>query len=156
VYADEVGEPMADMQRVANHGLLRALFAPVETGTAHRLTVEEACTVVVVGPERKFAAADPRVVERLLWLHENDARETYAVVLRSYTGERVTYSPGSDGVLAQRIRGWVIVEGEWKAVTASQLFNAMCTDPDTDEPIPPEPATEYLDAWPVLPPQRSG
>jgi hypothetical protein len=143
------------MQRVADHELLRALFAPVETGTAHRLIVEESCTIAVMGPERRLAVADPGVIDRLLWLHEHADQVTYAVVLRSYTGEKVVYSAGSEGVLAQRIRGWIVTEGEWKAVTAGQLFNAMCTDPETDEPIPPEPATEYLDAWPVIPPPRA-
>jgi hypothetical protein len=142
------------MRRVEDHGLLRALFTPVETGTAHRLIVEEFCTIVVMGPERRLTAADPEVIDRLLWLHEHAGQATYAVVLRSYTGEKVVYSAGGDGVLAQRIRGWIITEGDWKPVTAGQLFNAMCTDPVTDEPIPPEPATEYLDAWPVIPPPR--
>ena len=142
------------MRRVRDHGLLRALFEPVQTGTAHRLIVEDLATVAVLGPERRLAAADPAVVERLLWLYEHAERATYAVVLRSYTGEQVVYSAGGEGVPAQRIRGWIVTEGEWRAVTAGQLFNAMCTDPETEEPIPPEPATEYLDAWPVVPPPR--
>ena len=142
------------MRQVADHALLRALFGPVETGTAHRLIVEDCATVVVLGPERRLAVADPEVVERLLWLYENAELATYAVVLRSYTGEKVVYSAGSEGVLMQRIRGWIVSEGDWKVVTAGQLFNAMCTDPETEEPIPPEPATEYLDAWPVIPPPR--
>lgn len=140
------------MQRVADHALLRALFAPVTAGTAHRLIVEDCCTVVVVGPERRLEVADPGVVDRLLWLHENAAHATFAVVLRSYTGIQVIYSPGSEGVLAQQIRGWIVVGGEWRAVSAAQLFNAMCTDAETGEPIPPEPAAEYLDAWPVAVP----
>jgi hypothetical protein len=142
------------MRQVQDHGLLRALFEPVEPGTAHRLIVEEHATVGVVGPERRLAVADPEVVDRLLWLHEHAESMAYAVVLRSYTGEKVVYSAGGEGVLAQRIRGWIVTEGEWKAVTAGQLFNAMCTDPETEEPIPPEPATEYLDGWPVIPPPR--
>jgi len=142
------------MRRVADHALLRALFSPVEAGTAHQLIVEDCCTIAVVGPGRRLEVADPVVVDRLLWLHEHAERATYAVVLRSYTGEKVVYAPGAEGVLAQRIRGWIVTEGEWKAVTAAQLFNAMCTDPETEEPIPPEPAAEYLDAWAVLPPPR--
>ena len=143
------------MRQVQDHALLRALFAPVEAGTAHRLIVEDYCTIVVIGLERRLEAADPAVVDRLLWLHENAGSATYAVVLRSYTGEKVVYGPGSEGVLEQRIRGWIVTEGEWKSVTAAQLFNAMCTDPETEEPIPPEPAAEYLDAWAVVPPTRA-
>jgi hypothetical protein len=143
------------MRRVQDHGLLRALFDPVETGTAHRLIVEECATVAVMGPERRLAVADPAVIDRLLWLYEHAERATYAVVLRSYTGEKVVYSAGSEGVLVQRIRGWIVTEGDWRGVPAAQLFNAMCTDPKTDEPIPPEPAVDYLDAWPVVPPPRS-
>ena len=142
------------MQRAADHELLRALFAPVAVGTAHRLCVEEAHTVVVMGPERRLAVADPGVIDRLLWLHEHDVRETYGVVLRSYTGEQVVYSAGSEGLLAQRMRAWLVIEGVWRALTAGEMFNAMCTDPDTDEPVPPEPAVECLDAWPVIPPPR--
>ena len=142
------------MPQMEDHALLRVLFGPVETGTGHRLIVEERSTFVVLSPKRRLAVADPAVVDRLLWLHEHAERATYAVVLRSYTGEKVVYSAGSEGVLAQRIRGWIVTEGEWKAVTAGELFNAMCTDPETEEPIPPEPATEYLDGWPVIPPPR--
>jgi len=142
------------MRRVEDHGLLRALFGPVETGTAHRLVVEERATVAVMGPERRLAVANPAVVGRLLWLHEHAERATYGVVLRSYTGEKVVYSADSEGVLVQRVRGWIVTEGDWRGVPAAQLFNAMCTDPKTDEPIPPEPAVEYLDAWPVAPPPR--
>jgi hypothetical protein len=144
------------MQRLADHAVLRALFAPVAAGTAHHLIVEDLCTVVVVGPERRLEAAEPSVVDRLLRLQENahDADSatfaaTFAVVLRSYTGMQVVYSPGSEGILAQQIRGWIVTGGEWRPVSAAQLFNAMCTDPETEEPIPPEPAAEYLDAWPV-------
>lgn len=143
------------MRKVADHALLRALFSPVEAGTAHQLIIEDHGTAVVVGPGQRLEVADPTVVDRLLWLHEHADRSTYAVVLRSYTGEQITYNPAAAGVLAQRIRGWIITEGEWKPVTAAQLFNAMCTDPETDEPIPPEPAAEYLDAWMVVPPPRN-
>jgi hypothetical protein len=137
------------MQRIADHALLRALFAPVAAGTAHHLIVEDFCTVVVVGPECRLEVADPSVVDHLLWLHENAGHAAFAVVLRSYTGVQIVYSPGSEGVLAQRIRGWIVTAGEWRPVPAPQLFNAMCTDPETEDPIPPEPAAEYLDAWPV-------
>jgi hypothetical protein len=77
---------------------------------------------------------------------------TFAVVLRSCTGVQIVYSPGSEGVLAQQIRGWIVTAGDWRPVPASQLFNAMCTDPETEDPIPPEPAAEHLDAWPVASP----
>ena len=137
------------MQRIADHELLRALFAPIDAGTAHHLIVEDYCTVVVVGPERRLEVADPSVVDHLLWLHANAGHATFAVVLRSYTGMQIVYSPGAEGVLAQRIRGWLVTAGEWRPVSAAQLFNAMCTDPETEEPIPPEPAAEYLDAWEV-------
>jgi hypothetical protein len=140
------------MQRIADHALLRALFAPVAAGTAHHLIVEDFCTVVVVGPECRLEVADPSVVDHLLWLHENAGHAAFAVVLRSYTGVQIVYSPGSEGVLAQRIRGWIVTAGEWRPVPAPQLFNAMCTDPETEDPIPPEPAAEYLDAWPVASP----
>ena len=140
------------MRRVADHALLRALFAPVQAGTAHRLIVEESCTVVVVGPERRLEAADPGVIDRLLELHGSAERPAFGVVLRSYTGMQVVYSPGGEGVLAQRIRAWIVSGGAWRPVTAAELFNAMCTDPETEEPIPPEPAAEYLDAWPVQAP----
>ena len=140
------------MQRIADHALLRALFAPVAAGTAHHLIVEDYCTVVVVGPERRLEVADPSVVDHLLWLHENAGYATFAVVLRSYTGEQIVYSPGAEGVLAQRIRAWIVTAGDWHPVSAGQLFNAMCTDPETEEAVPPEPAAEYLDAWPVEPP----
>lgn len=151
---DEAAAPGGGMRKIADHALLRALFAPVEAGTAHQLIVEDYCTAVVVGPGRRLEVADPTVVDRLIWLHDHAERATFAVVLRSYTGEQVTYGPGAAGVPAQRIRGWIVAEGEWKPVTAAQLFNAMCTDPDTDELIPPEPAAEYLDAWVVVPPPR--
>jgi hypothetical protein len=140
------------MQRIADHALLRALFAPVAAGTAHHLIVEDFCTVVVVGPECRLEVADPSVVDHLLWLHENAGHAAFAVVLRSYTGVQIVYSPGSEGVLAQQIRGWIVTAGDWRPVPAPQLFNAMCTDPETEDPIPPEPAAEYLDAWPVASP----
>ena len=81
------------MQRIADHTPLRALFAPVAAGTAHHLIVEDFCTVVVVGPERRLEVADPSVVDHLLRLHENAAQATFAVVLRSYTGVQIVSRP---------------------------------------------------------------
>jgi hypothetical protein len=69
------------MRQVQDHIPLRALFAPAETSTAHRLIVEESATVVVVGPERRLRRI------RRLWAgcsgSEHGGHTTYAVVPRS-------------------------------------------------------------------------
>lgn len=43
------------------------------------------------------------------------------------------------------VRGWTLDAGlRWlRALTASEVFTAYCTDPATREPLPPEPGVEY-------------
>ncbi|MEV1042957.1 hypothetical protein AB0J01_41315 [Streptomyces sp. NPDC050204] len=48
-----------------------------------------------------------------------------------------------------RVRGWAALYGRLAPLTGWQTFSAYCTDADTGEPIPPEPDTEYCDAFPL-------
>lgn len=137
---------------IGDHELLRALFAPASAGTDHLLSVERASTLVRVGAEHRISVEHPQVAAGLVWMQENS--EVFGVVLRSYTGRCVTLSPGGDELAVQEMRGWVVRRGVWRAVREHSMFNAACTDPETGEPLPPEPATEYRDAWPVIPGPR--
>ncbi|WP_435245041.1 hypothetical protein [Streptomyces tendae] len=48
---------------------------------------------------------------------------------------------------ADQVRGWSIGGGFAVPLSRAEIFNAYCTDAATGEPIPPEPDTEYCDAF---------
>jgi hypothetical protein len=88
-------------------------------------------------------------VERFLdeLLHEGT---TVSLVLHSLTDEvAFTDSEGSD-VLIKHVYGWFIEDGTVSPVRAAEAFDLGCVDPDTGEPIPPEPGIHYEDAWPLV------
>jgi hypothetical protein len=97
--------------------LLAVLHAESRAEDAVHLAEAEAlvfCTVLAVG----IATASPG-----------------GIVLRT-SGTGV--SSGTD-----EVRGWALRDGWPHPLTAAEVFTAYCTDPDTGEPVPPEPGVEY-------------
>ncbi|MFI2764111.1 hypothetical protein ACH5A3_35540 [Streptomyces echinatus] len=60
-----------------------------------------------------------------------------------------TRSPGglvmriSAAGTADRVHGWRLRGGALEPLTASEVFDAYCTDAESGEPIPPEPGVDY-------------
>ncbi|MFE7316874.1 hypothetical protein ACFU7T_27820 [Streptomyces sp. NPDC057555] len=50
------------------------------------------------------------------------------------------------------VRGWRLRDAWPAPITAAEIFDAYCTDPETDEPIPPEPRVDYAPGLPLPPP----
>ncbi|TDD91592.1 hypothetical protein E1202_05445 [Saccharopolyspora karakumensis] len=73
-----------------------------------------------------------------------------SLVLYSLTDEvAFTDAQGSD-FLIKRVYGWFIEGGTVRPVSAAEAFDIGCVDPDTGEPVPPEPGIYYEDAWPLV------
>ncbi|SEO51159.1 hypothetical protein [Actinacidiphila rubida] len=60
---------------------------------------------------------------------------------------RTTASDGTDTV-----RGWTLRGAVPHPLTEPEVFNAYCTDPDTGDPVPPEPGVRYAAGIPLPPP----
>ncbi|MEB3368477.1 hypothetical protein [Saccharopolyspora mangrovi] len=60
-----------------------------------------------------------------------------------------TDSQGSE-VLVKHVYGWFIEDGTITPVTAAEAFDIGCVDPNTGEPVPPQPGVRYEDAWPLV------
>lgn len=109
--------------------LLAALHARVDTRGDIHLPEAEAlvcCTVLAAG----LATA-----------------ATGGVVLRTTTSDTPETPDGGD-----QVRGWTLRDGWLHPLTEAQVFNAYCTDPETGEPVPPEPGVVYLPGTPLPPP----
>ncbi|WP_069812126.1 hypothetical protein [Streptomyces sp. TP-A0874] len=74
----------------------------------------------------------------------------------------VTGSPGGLVVRSTReagtdtVRGWVLRDGWPRPLTAAQVFTAYCTDPETGDPVPPEPGVDYQPGIVLPPPEGAG
>ncbi|MCF6525414.1 hypothetical protein [Streptomyces sp. JJ36] len=51
----------------------------------------------------------------------------------------------------ETVRGWRLAHGGLSPLSEAEVFSAYCTDPDTGDPVPPEPGVRYA-AGTVLPP----
>jgi hypothetical protein len=91
-------------------------------------------------------------------LHLPDA-EAHQVCLLLAAGLATTTPGGvvlrTDGQ-PERVRGWALRDGWLHPLTATQVFAAYCTDPDTGDPVPPEPGVAYLAGTPLPPPEPPG
>lgn len=75
---------------------------------------------------------------------------TVSLVVHSLSDEvAFTDAQGSD-VLVKHVYGWFIEDGAITPVSAAEAFDIGCVDPDTGEPVPPEPGVRYEDAWPLV------
>ncbi|MGW6501417.1 hypothetical protein [Nonomuraea angiospora] len=70
------------------------------------------------------------------------AKAEGSLVMRSFTFET---DPDS-GLPKKIVRGWAIVEGVLRPLTATEIMKASRTDPRTGDSLPPEPAVEYVDS----------
>lgn len=79
---------------------------------------------------------DPEEMRQVLSTVVDGLTSAGALILR-------TRVPGSDGDHT-RARGWALRGGRWVGTAEAELFDAFCTDPDTGDPIPPEPGLNYV------------
>lgn len=75
-----------------------------------------------------------------------DERETFRTVLAiglagSRPGGVVLRTMGADH--RDTVRGWTLRDHWLFPLTEAQVFSAYCTDPDTGEPLAPEPGVDY-------------
>ncbi|RRO14850.1 hypothetical protein EIL87_19165 [Saccharopolyspora rhizosphaerae] len=65
--------------------------------------------------------------------------------------DEVAFTDAQGGeVLVKHVYGWFIEDGEIRPVTAAEAFDIGCVDPDTGEPVPPQPGVRYENAWPLV------
>ncbi|MFT2018451.1 hypothetical protein ACMA1D_21810 [Streptomyces sp. 796.1] len=77
---------------------------------------------------------------------EDDDRHAFRMVLAvglagAHSGGVVLRTTGPDG--RDTVHGWALRDGWLAPLTEAQVFSAYCTDPDTGEPVSPEPGVEY-------------
>ncbi|WP_327589354.1 hypothetical protein OHA25_21910 [Nonomuraea sp. NBC_00507] len=65
-----------------------------------------------------------------------------SIVMRSFTSR----TDPDNGLPVKIVRGWAIVKGALRPLTATEIMKASRTDPRTGDPLPPEPAVEYADS----------
>ncbi|MCL2728929.1 MAG: hypothetical protein FWE15_02760 [Actinomycetia bacterium] len=68
----------------------------------------------------------------------------------AHPGGLVVRTTGPDGT--DTVRGWTLRGGEPHPLGEPEVFNAYCTDPDTGDPVPPEPGVRYAAGLPLPPP----
>lgn len=116
------------------HHLVCTSFTPLGSDACVSVYVERA--------PGKEVIADADLEGALMFCHvlALSARTlgTGAVCVRSCVADRCV------------VRGWSVVDGWPQPLTAGQVFAAYCTDPDTGEPLPPEPGTDYEAGIPLL------
>ncbi|MDP4502827.1 hypothetical protein Q9G87_12700 [Nonomuraea sp. G32] len=65
-----------------------------------------------------------------------------SIVMRSFTSR----TDPDNGLAVKIVRGWAIVKGALRPLTATEIMKASRTDPHTGDPLPLEPAVEYADS----------
>ncbi|MCU1647715.1 MAG: hypothetical protein JWN03_7990 [Nocardia sp.] len=78
-----------------------------------------------------------------------DHGEETSLILRTFTQEISHTLPNGTSIPIKEVRGWCINEGVLHPLSGQQMFDASCTDADTGEPIAPERAVRYIDAYAV-------
>ncbi|SHM87638.1 hypothetical protein [Streptomyces yunnanensis] len=75
---------------------------------------------------------------------------TGALVCRTTPTEDPTGTPAEPAPAT--VRGWRLRDAWPDPISAAEIFDAYCTDPETDEPIPPEHRVDYAPGLPLPPP----
>jgi hypothetical protein len=102
----------------------------------------EVVAEVAFGKNAMRAVSMEFMVLSLLLSFARAARAAGSVVMRSFTSST---DPDS-GWPVKIVQGWAIVEGVLRPLTATEIMTASRTDARTGDPLPPEPAVEYVDA----------
>lgn len=68
-----------------------------------------------------------------------------SIVIRTFTKEKDPVS----NLPIKTVTAWRLEEGKAHTLTEAEVFSAFCTDADTGEPIPPEPAVKYMASKPL-------
>ncbi|MGW4951466.1 hypothetical protein [Streptomyces parvulus] len=129
----------------AAHARASALLDRILTGARQGLSHHVVCSV----------AAEPETVTAVLRTG-TDARGAIELDEAAALGLTTVLALGlatrSPGGLVMRtaprsapdqVYGWRIRMGDLEALTASEVFDAFCTDAETGGPIPPEPEVDY-------------
>jgi hypothetical protein len=161
----------ADPQRAASQALDSAteVFAPLLRRTEpghHTLTCvvqfprERISYVLPVVRTEELVAFPDGGPEQLLWAalataHLAERPATLVLRSRDLTAPAPPAAPERDPVPRPdrpepvTIRAWRLDAGRALPLSAAQAFALACTDPATGEPVPPEPAARYADAFPI-------
>jgi hypothetical protein len=131
-----------DRAREDGRTIIRAILAGAGDGH-HHITVASrfGSAVVVADVQGDTARLDTDHPALLAWLHLGAAQETG-------TGAGITLRSVTDGGAA--VQAWMLAaDGEIHPQSEAEVFAAYCTDADTGEPIAPEHAVRYCDAFPL-------
>jgi hypothetical protein len=128
----------------ASQALMR-LVAAVGPGVHHVV-----CSVPADGASLVAALHAECEDDGLAHLREPDAL-VFCTVLAAgiVTGSRGgivirSSGPSDDGAGGPDVvRGWVLSDGWPRPLSEAEVFTAYCTDPETGEPVPPEPGVDY-------------
>ncbi|WP_329129286.1 hypothetical protein OG552_02890 [Streptomyces sp. NBC_01476] len=93
--------------------------------------------------EVDIAEADALVVCTIMAAGEATIRRPGGLVVRT-----------TDATGAETVRGWSLRKGEPHPLTEAEVFSAYCTDPETGDPVPPEPGVRYRAGLPLPPPRQ--
>ncbi|MEV6768781.1 hypothetical protein AB0N05_09170 [Nocardia sp. NPDC051030] len=92
-----------------------------------------------------YSVEHPAAIDEILRILERG--EEASLILRTFTPEIGHTLPNGTSIPIKEVRGWYINEGVVHPLSEQQMFNASCIDADTGEPIPPERAVRYVDAY---------
>lgn len=131
--------------------LVRALVAPAGSGTKHILTVGTSAstmsTAIDVNPRGELDIEFPAVLRTLGASLGNGT--PVSLVLRTFSQAIAFTSRTGVGIPVKTVRCWFVAQGVAYPRTKAETFSAFCTDAGSGEPLPPERAVEYADAWEV-------
>lgn len=127
--------------------LLAVLVRPAGH-SRHILTLGNGCSTAIEQlHDGTYSVEHPAVIVDILRSLEQG--EAASVVLRTFTPEISHTLPNGTSIPIKEVRGWYVDKGILHPRTEHQIFDASCTDADTGEPIAPERAVRYSDAYAV-------
>ncbi|MFB6567575.1 hypothetical protein [Streptomyces noursei] len=145
------------------HDLAHAAFTRATTALHHLITAlgdgthHLVCTLPdTTGPLRAYllATTGPDGTPPRLPESETLAFCTVlaAALARPAPGALVCRTTPTRGATPATVRGWRLRDAWPTPLSAAEIFDAYCTDPETDEPIPPEHHVDYAPGLPLPPP----
>ncbi len=129
------------------------LLESAGTGTHHVV-----CSVQLPGAPLVAAVFAERDLDGAVHLVESDALVLCTLLATGMAtgspGGLVMRSGTGTPAAPDRVRGWCLRDGWPHPLTEAEVFDAYCTDPETGDPVPPEPGVTYLPGTLIPPPGR--
>lgn len=127
--------------------LLAVLVRPAGH-SGHILTLGNGCSTAIEQlPDGTYSVEHTAVINEILRTLEQGGETS--IVLRTFTPEISHTLPNGTPIPIKEVRGWYVNKGILHPLTDHQILDASCTDADTGEPIAPEHAVRYADAYAV-------